>query len=377
MLTDNDRIGDLGLFFLLSSALIEIGVFELPRALAQSVGRDSWLVIPLQLPVLLFAVYLFCALGIRFPRETLYEYGSRLMGKWVAQIVFAIVVVYWVLVAGRITRQFGDVVKLTLLDLTPLEVILTTVLIAAAHLARKGLEPIARCATIIFLGTWALGLAITVLTFFGTNPLANMLPVFANGPGPVLKRAVIELGSLEQIGLLLVLFPFLSVPRNALRTSWAAAATIAFTLEIVTLATLATFGPMELVHIRLPSLTVIQTIEQPLVFLERLSSFYVATWIAQVYITLSVMLWLLATSMQKWLGHRSNIGLVAPTLPVVYAIALAPANVTAVDTFAHALVTYGFVINLILPLLLYLTAVLRGVRGDSTATETPQQERET
>lgn len=359
MNSDNREIGDLGLFFLFNAAAIEVGILEMPRLLAQSVGRDMWLVPFAMLPVLMLALWLFCQLGTRFPTETVFEYAPRLVGHWPAQVLFVSIVGYWVLVTGRMMRDFSDVVRLTLLSITPAEVIIAAMLVSAGYLARKGLEPIARAATITFLITMIIGLSITMLSFLGTHPLMSMRPVLANGAWGVLKEGALGLGLIEQISAFLVWFPFLSRPATAFRTGAISLATILATILIVMLSTLAVFGPLEMVHIRLPSLTAIQTIEQPFVFIERLSVFYVATWIAQMFITVTVMLWLIATGMQRWLTHESHVGLIAPALPIIYLIALSPSNVEGLDKLISAQAIYGLFIHFSLPLILLIMAIIR------------------
>ena len=103
---DNERISDISLFFLLSAAITEVGVLEMPRLFAESVGRDLWLVPLLMIPVLLLSLYLFCLLGKRFPDETVFEYGPRLLGRPLAQVLFAVLIAYWFLVTGRMMRDF-------------------------------------------------------------------------------------------------------------------------------------------------------------------------------------------------------------------------------------------------------------------------------
>ena len=362
---DNERISDISLFFLLSAAITEVGVLEMPRLFAESVGRDLWLVPLLMIPVLLLSLYLFCLLGKRFPDETVFEYGPRLLGRPLAQVLFAVLIAYWFLVTGRMMRDFADVVRLTLLSLTPAEVIIGSMLVSATYLVRKGLEPISRAATIIILITVPIGLGITMLTYIKTSPVMNMRPVLAHGPWKVLKEGVRGVGLVEQLSAFFVFFPFLSKPEKAWRT---AAISVVITILLfanVTFSTLAVFGPVELVHVRLPALSAVQTVEQPFIFIESLSSFYVATWIAQMFITIAFMLWLIATGIQKWLGHRDHIGLATPALPIIYLISLSPANVAALDKLIRIQENCGVFIHLILPLIL-LIAVRRRRKPEQT-----------
>jgi spore germination protein len=358
---DNERISDISLFFLLSAAITEVGVLEMPRLFAESVGRDLWLVPLLMIPVLWLSLYLFCLLGKRFPDETVFEYAPRLLGRPLAQVLFVVLIAYWFLVTGRMMRDFADVVRLTMLSVTPAEVIIGSMLIASTYLVRKGLEPISRAATVIILITVPIGLSITMLSYVRTSPVMNMRPVLAHGPWKVLREGVRGVGLVEQLSAFLLCFPFLTKPDKAWRTSAVSVALTIILFANVTLSTLAVFGSVDLVNIRLPALSAVKTIEQPFIFIESLSSFYVATWIAQMFITIAFMLWLIATGMQRWLGRRDHVGLAAPALPIIYLIALSPANVAGLDKFIRWQESFGVFIHLPLPLILLILTRLRRV----------------
>ena len=97
MLADRDRIGGLGLAFLLAAGMIEVGVLKLPRVLAAKFGRDLWLLPPLLLVTSLISLAVFCWLGRRFPRETVFEYAPRLVGKIGGHILSLTLVLFWIL----------------------------------------------------------------------------------------------------------------------------------------------------------------------------------------------------------------------------------------------------------------------------------------
>ena len=205
MLADRDRIGGLGLAFLLAAGMIEVGVLKLPRVLAAKFGRDLWLLPPLLLVTSLISLAVFCWLGRRFPRETVFEYAPRLVGKIGGHILSLTLVLFWILCAARMVREFSDSILMSLVLLTPREVVLIAMLLATAYLARMGLEPLCRAAIIIVLLTIPIGVFLTVLTLVEAD-FSRLWPVLTQGVGKVLKGGRTGAGASGAVVCLLCAF---------------------------------------------------------------------------------------------------------------------------------------------------------------------------
>ena len=198
------RIGGLGLAFLLAAGMIEVGVLKLPRVLAAKFGRDLWLLHHIA-GYFSDLLAVFCWLGRRFPRETVFEYAPRLVGKIGGHILSLTLVLFWILCAARMVREFSDSILMSLVLLTPREVVLIAMLLATAYLARMGLEPLCRAAIIIVLLTIPIGVFLTVLTLVEAD-FSRLWPVLTQGVGKVLKGGRTGAGASGAVVCLLCAF---------------------------------------------------------------------------------------------------------------------------------------------------------------------------
>ncbi len=362
LLRDNDRITPFELAVLMVIVTLEMGVTTFPRTMTEKVGTESWLI---PLPGFLFsllAVYFLVRLSKLFPGKTFVEYSQEILGSIIGKLFVIIVIAFWVSTSARILRQFADVMKVNLLFRTPIEVIIFSMLLFAAYPARYGIEPMARLAIIVAFVTIPVGLFL----FAFVIPQAkfdNLLPVFAQGPLLLLKAGFLSVGSLEGIELLLVLLPFITQPRKSLKASTWALAVLWSIIFIVNGVVLAVFGEKEVMYLLRPGLTIIQTIELPTLFVERLSSVYVATWVALIFPSISMFLFLASTSLAKLFGLKEQKILIYPLTPVIFALAILPSNVLEVENIANFLEQIGVFIIGIMPLFLFLIAKIRKKGG--------------
>lgn len=358
MLRDDDRITPFELTALMVVTLLEMGVLTLPRILTGAVGEDAWLVPFPALLITLGAVFCMVQLGRLFPGKTFVEYSQEILGRIIGISLIIVVIIFWMSTNARILRQFADVMKANLLITTPIEVIIFSMILGAAYLARHGVEPMARVSIIVFYITVPLGMLFLGLALFQAR-LGNLLPVLANGPLPILKEGFRVVGSAEGAELLLVLMPFMTRPHKAFTSSvWASFIIWALVFQ-VTFTCLAVFGAKEVAYLIRPGLVIVQTIELPTLFVERLSSVYVAIWVALVFPSVAMFLFLPATSLSKLFGLAEQKIFIYPLVPFIYLLAILPTNVLVMDIVSGYLELLGVFVILIMPLSLLIIAKVR------------------
>ena len=150
-----------------------------------------------------------------------------------------------------------------------------TLLLAAAYLARMGLEPLTRGAFVIVLFTTPLIVLMSLVILVNAN-FGNLWPILTKGIWPVLKEGFLTSGSAEQLSALFVLVPFLTHPRKTLPAGSLALGTMLVADWLVVTGTQTVFSIPHLAELRIPILPAIQSVELPVMFLERLSSVFIA-----------------------------------------------------------------------------------------------------
>ncbi|WP_226530660.1 GerAB/ArcD/ProY family transporter [Metabacillus niabensis] len=166
--------------------------FEVGSSIVVGVGlnakQDAWLAILLALigGILLFLIYF--TLFKQHPNKTLTEYLEVILGKYIGKIVAFIYILYFFYIAGRVLRDFGDLIITTTLDNTPLLMVNLIVVLLVLYSYHLGLEVIARAGSIFFIILLTLALFFFISAFIDQLPkFENLLPVLEKGWEPVLK----------------------------------------------------------------------------------------------------------------------------------------------------------------------------------------------
>ena len=164
---------------------------------------------------------------------------------------------------------------------------------------------------------------------------------------------------MEQLSAFFVLFPFLTSPDKSWRAGSLALVSVIGFLWMTSVSAQLIFDIPLLVSLRIPALMAIQSVELPLLFLERLSSVYMATWIAQAFVTIALTLWLAAAGLSYWTKTQGHQVYVFPLLPLVYLLATIPTTFEDGDQLAEWLSIAGAYLQIVLTAVLLLIAILR------------------
>ncbi|MBE3571927.1 MAG: GerAB/ArcD/ProY family transporter [Moorella humiferrea] len=358
MLT-REKIGTDEAFFLTVAAMIEVGTLMGARDIAEKVGVDTWLVSPLETMFSLAAVYILTHLAMKFPEDDFFGFSRKIVGRWLAWPLSLGLAFYWLALAAHVARITTDVVKNSLLARTPAEVVLASLLLTAAYLAAKGLEPLARACIIITIVTLPLLMLLFVLVLPHLR-LDNFLPIMPRGPLPVLRLAFWRISNAEEMSLFLILVPFMQQPNEV----WRAAGKGYLLIMAVVITVLTTcqgvLGAETLKRTVIPGLTVTQLAEFAGTFIERISLLFISLWILLAFPTVTALLWagayLAGSSMFKLKDYRP---LVFFYLPFVFFLARLPKSNLEVKSFFYFLQPLGFAYLWVIPVFLYIIAVIR------------------
>jgi spore germination protein len=357
----NEQIDNLSLFFVVAAIIVETGLLLAPRVLARQAGADAWLAAIIAFIPALTACFFMIRLGQLFPGERFTSYCRKIAGKWLGIVICLMFVSYWTVNNGRILRNFSDLIKTTLLFQTPLEIIMLSFLICAAYLARAGLKSMAKFSVIAVIASVPIG-ALLLLATYRDWDFGNLLPFMEKGWLKVALTGVFVIGQSEGLESLLFILPFVSQPKKAMPYGLAAISLAQLLMFFVVTTTLLDFGVGEATRLTAPGLSLIQSVELPGRFLERLGSIYLTVWIIIVFPTPAFFLYLPSLVLADTFKLKDYRPLVLLLLPVVYVIAILPPNLLTVFKASEHIqwVNLGFIA--ILPPLLYLIARLRGFK---------------
>jgi spore germination protein len=363
MFNDNDKISTRETAIFTFSSLIEVGTLMAVRILGQHAGPDAWLSFCLAYVFSLPGIFILIRLGQRFYRHGFVEYSRIIVGTVIGWILSAILVAYWVFLSARILRVAIGVIKMSLLDRTPAGVIAFGFLLLTVYLCWHGIEPLCRMSMLIVISIIPATLILS-LAVFGKLKIDNFLPFMAEGPLPVLKAAIIGMGYFGELTFFFFLVPFMKRPERAAKAAFSGSfAMLLYKLYIIIL-TMGVLGA-DLVNLRMvPVLTVAEVAEFPGIFVERLSVVFTGLWIILVFPTTCGLLYASATTLSQMFGRKNHRLFLILLVPLIYFISNIPQNTLQAENFFKFLMPYGIVMLTVLPLLLYIIAIIRDVKDE-------------
>lgn len=353
MNSPKDTLTSRQLLVIIISVVVGVQIFTMPRALAESAGRDGWLSLLLGGAWAVAAATGTAFLGSLFPRQAPYVWLSRLVGKKGSICLSILGGLFYLLVTGVVLRLFADVLRVYLLPRTPSEVIMITFLLSVGYAVSHGINPLARVTQIFFL--FGILPSFLLMVFFQREvDIGELLPVLADGIGPVVKGFLPAYGTFGGWGIVVLLLQFMDRPQEAVKATLLGVSLTLLLYLGVFVATLATFGPAETRDLLYPVVGLIREMEGIGGFIEKLDLVFLSAWILSVFVTVSFVYYVALLTVSQPVGCKNLTSWVYCGLPVVYFLALLPEGYLAAESLSSWLSYGSFGLSLLVPVLLVL-----------------------
>ncbi|MBL0386607.1 endospore germination permease [Tumebacillus sp. ITR2] len=129
--------------------LFQIGSYVI-FGFAASAKQDAWIVALLSTGSGLFLTLLYHSLYAKFPGREYVEILQATLGVWLGRLMASLYLLAFLYVAGRVLRDFGELVTSFILPRTPMLVVLVCMLLLVYYGLRSGLEVVGRMAELMF-----------------------------------------------------------------------------------------------------------------------------------------------------------------------------------------------------------------------------------
>lgn len=306
-------------------SIIGVGVLAFPRLLVEQAGTAAPLAALLGAIPPALAWLAWVKVGKRFPQQTPAEYIFTLTGRIIGWPYAFLGMIFVLTLTGLTVREFGAVVKTSVLPNTPIEVSISLLLLATAYFIRYDVQVFARVYEIF------LPLMLAPLTLIGFLSLKNArftyLQPFTTTWLGLLKG--IAMASVGYIAFLIgpFLLPSMNRPKEAVKSGLWGIGLSLFVYMLAVTASLAVFGPEEMRHIIWPTFELVKTTTVPGFILERLESAFLGIWVAAVFTTVSATYYALVVTITQLFRLGDHKVFVIPLIPIIYMIAMAPASI--------------------------------------------------
>lgn len=353
-----ERITSSQAFLIVAKSIIGTGILVLPQGIAKAVGTpDGWISVVLSGILAMLSGYVIVKLSLRFPGQTFYQYSEAIAGKWLGKMAAVALSLYYILCSAYLLRFMGEVIRMYLLDKTPIEVIVIVFLSIATYLTVGGIHPIARLIE-MFLPLVVIFLLVFILFSLQNMESDNIRPVLGGGVLPVLKGIKPSIFSISGFEIMLILPAFMKEPRKAVQSVLGGIALVIPLYTMVVATAIATLSVEEVKTLTWPTMSVAKNIELPGGFFERFESLFSVLWVISMYTAFVLYQYSASLGFAQILRKRYQT-LVYGCLPVIYLVAMFPSDLNEVFQFGDVLGISAMIVASILPLCFWIIAKLR------------------
>lgn len=357
-----NRISNGQLEALILTIAIGVGVLSLPNVLANILGNDGWIIIIVGGLVTLPFLYIMYKLNKMFPGEVYFEYGKKIVGTTLFDVFNILYIIFYIFMLAFEVRVFAEVIKAFLLDRTPTEVIIITMLLVSSYIARKDFGAIGRMAIILIFIVGTIMFIFTILAL-PTMDYTNIFPLFRIGLGDI-KNILKGLGyiSFSYVGfeIILIAMAYIEKPKDSLRYSIKSIFYITIIYLITFFISLAQLGIYDTKRQVWPMLSIMREIELPGFFIENLDALVMSAWVLAVFGTIGPLMYASGIILKSIFNTKRHNFFILPLIPIVYIISLIPQNLSQVysqiDIMSKILGTFTL---FVCPTMLYIIARLR------------------
>ena len=360
----NNKISLRQLQALLILEVFGFGVTALPRRVAEDAGQDGWISVLLATVAIIPMVMIISHITKLAGGQSFHDFACAVISKPLGIVISLIFCTRLVLMAAFNLRIFAEITRQTMLPSTPFAVIFVSMLMLAAYGAAKGIETRARMAEVLILVV-----LLPLIFVFGISgrdiDFTNLAPVMVAPLENIVSGGYSAFFAFSGIEVLLMVSPYLSRPKHLAKSSGQAVITIGIFMTIVTIVTIARFGSESIIHQMWPVLKMMDTISLPGSIIDRQGALIMTFWIISAYATINAALFFSSLLLKDVVGRGQHSGYILALVPIIAILAYLPENLIIVyDLHMLANFTLGLATMVGIPLLLFIIAKIRGIRGD-------------
>lgn len=281
-----------------------------PGILIYQAERDAWIsvIIAWILDVTLGIVY--AKMGVRFRTQSFVQYSETVLGKYVGKILGAVFPISFYLMIPIFLTSLSTVINKAFLPNTPSIIILASSYFVISYSARKGIAAIGRACEVagpIFL----ISMFILFSLILPFAEIGNVKPIMDSGIYPVFSGALFILSFLGVCIMMGMFIPICDRPENGMKAKFVASTMGSFTIMVLVVFTIGTFGIQQAYNMFYPSLQVAKIINIGQ-FIQRIDIVWLVVAIAATLIGASILLWGACEGFSQMFKIKDNTPLAYP-----------------------------------------------------------------
>ncbi|WYP28407.1 GerAB/ArcD/ProY family transporter [Alkalihalobacillus sp. FSL W8-0930] len=355
---ETESLTTIQLTVLLINCMLGVGFLVIPRHLTAVINSpDGWISLLVSGFVVLIAVYLLFYFFYKHEVKDIIEYSELAFGSFISKVICILLVLYFASLIGYEAVAMSEMVRFFLLEKTPQMLVVFIIIFLAAYLATKEFS------TLIRVCVFFLPFCITVVIFiffsgFEEVNINNLRPVLHHGLTPLYEGFFNT--TLTYLGLesLLVLTAFTTAKTKKVRAATIAIGSTSLLYSITYIIVVGALSYQEVMTLTWPTISFIQTFSIHGIFIERLDSLLLSTWILQFFTLCAINMFNCCYVAKKRFSIRPFYTCIAVVILALF-IAYIPEDTSQIVLLSNIVDRTGLAFLIGLPLVCFLTVSIK------------------
>ncbi len=253
-------------------------------------------------------------------RQAGVQYSGELLGAIPGKLLLLFYLFLFLHITSTDLRLYAGVIKTGFLTRTPLVVIAGIMMLAAVAVVYAGLEPLGRCADVIF-PVFVLLLVAGLLFPLARADFQNLQPVLARGWSPVIMGSIVPIMITVQYLHMSIIVPLVVEPRKTLRVALWSFVFSTVVLVLYSILVVSILGAEEGARASFPAFRMLRAVRFSR-FWERVEAVNIFGWGMGVFITVALGLYFSAWVISRLLGLKDYRPLLSPLAVIIVTLSI-------------------------------------------------------
>lgn len=289
--------------FVIIQAQIGVGLLSLPYVVHKHADHDGWMSTLVAGVGVFFLLLIMWMLNTRFPKDTIYEYSTKIVGKYIGIVISYLYILFFFIVAIYVVIITIAVLKRWILTFTPPFVLIIFIVSTGVYLAKENMKVIARFFTFVCI-------LILFLIFFEFCSYNNvnyryLFPIGQAGVKNILLGAHDALISMMGFEFILVLFPYIKgSPNKILKAGTISISFVSLLYTFFLITSYMSFSNAEIAIVPEPILYLLKSLSYEVI--ERLDLVFLSIWVVPILTSFVTYLYLTSFGISKLLKFKNH-----------------------------------------------------------------------
>jgi spore germination protein len=354
-----NKIGMYTLFTTIVVSIVGVSVFSYPAEMANIVGTDGWIIAIITGLIIFSLICLIYMVGKVNDFNSFYKILVINFGEVFSIILSIIFVIYNIFFIALGLRVFSEMIKMYLLQKTPIEFILITMILTSVYLIRGEINSLMKFNKTVFWLMFIPLFFILLLTIKNAD-FTNIFPILNEKPDKYMEATLLSSLSFGGFQIIYLLFPLLKNRDHIKKTALMSIGFVSVFYAIICILCLAAFSKDQTAKLLWPAITLIKSIDIPGTFAERWDGI-VMTFLVMFYFTSFSNIFFLCSDIIKDAFNLNDIKISSLIIiPFIYTIAMYPSNISEVYSLSANVMPVLFIFSIIvLPIMLLISHNIR------------------